>query len=387
MLWCIFLQAKPAHGRRIASVAATGLPLARVALAPPAAANHRQARSEKSKQARPIALANWLMVVAVMVVVMVAVGGITRLTESGLSITQWKPITGAIPPLSDSAWQAEFELYKATGEYRTVTGPAGMDLAAFKFIFFWEWFHRLLGRLIGLAFALPLAWVWIRGAIPRGYKWRLVALLALGGLQGVFGWFMVRSGLAGTMTDVSHFWLSIHLLTALVTLGGLVWTALDLRRLAAGADRPARWTVTASWVGAVLFVQLLLGAWVAGLNAGLASDSWPLMQGRLVPEYDASGGLFRAMTHDPYLVHFLHRWWAWGAVAALIVMARKVKPLMRRASVAIHIAFGTQIVLGIATVWTGVALWVAVAHQIVGALLVASFAWGAHVLGWHTDTA
>ena len=345
------------------------------------------AMSEKSKQARPIALANWLMIVAVMVVVMVAVGGITRLTESGLSITQWKPITGAIPPLSDSAWQAEFELYKATGEYRNVTGPAGMDLAAFKFIFFWEWFHRLLGRLIGLAFALPLAWFWIRGAIPQGYKWRLVALLALGGLQGVFGWFMVRSGLAGTMTDVSHFWLSIHLLTALFTLGGLVWTALDLRRLAARSGGPARWTVTASWVGAILFVQLLLGAWVAGLNAGLASDSWPLMQGRLVPEYDTSGGFLRAVTHDPYLVHFLHRWWAWAAVAALIVMARRVKPLMRRASVAIHIAFGTQIVLGIATVWTGVALWVAVAHQIVGALLVASFAWGAHVLGRKTHAA
>ena len=343
--------------------------------------------SEKSKQARPIALANWLMIVAVMVVVMVAVGGITRLTESGLSITQWKPITGAIPPLSDSAWQAEFELYKATGEYRNVTGPAGMDLAAFKFIFFWEWFHRLLGRLIGLAFALPLAWFWIRGAIPQGYKWRLVALLALGGLQGVFGWFMVRSGLAGTMTDVSHFWLSIHLLTALFTLGGLVWTALDLRRLAARSGGPARWTVTASWVGVILFIQLLLGAWVAGLNAGLASDSWPLMQGGLVPEYDTSGGFLRAVTHDLYLVHFLHRWWAWAAVAALIVMARRVKPLMRRASVAIHIAFGTQIVLGIATVWTGVALWVAVAHQIVGALLVASFAWGAHVLGRKTHAA
>ena len=183
---------------------------------------------------RPITIANWLMVVAVMVVLMVAVGGITRLTESGLSITQWKPITGAIPPLSESAWQAEFDLYKATGEYKNVTGPAGMDLEAFKFIFFWEWFHRLLGRLIGLAFAVPLAWFWIRGAIPRGYKARLVALLALGGLQGVFGWFMVRSGLAGTMTDVSHFWLSIHLLTALFTLGGLIWTALDLRQVAAG---------------------------------------------------------------------------------------------------------------------------------------------------------
>ncbi len=337
--------------------------------------------SKNNKQARPIALANWLFVVAAMVVLMVAVGGITRLTESGLSITQWKPITGTIPPLSESAWQAEFDLYKATGEYKTVTGPAGMDLAAFKFIFFWEWFHRLLGRLIGLAFAVPLAWFWVKGAIPAGYKPRLVALLALGGLQGVFGWFMVRSGLAGTATDVSHFWLSIHLLTAFFTLAGLIWTALDLRRWASGQKRPARWTFAASWVGAILFIQLLLGAWVAGLNAGLASDTWPLMQGRLVPEFDNSHGILWAMTHDPFMLHFLHRWWAWVAVIALIILARKVRPLERKASVAIHSAFGTQIVLGIATVMTGVALWVAVAHQLVGALLVASVAWAAHVYG------
>ena len=335
----------------------------------------------KVANARPIALANWLFFVAAMVIVMVAVGGTTRLTESGLSITRWQPITGAIPPLSQAAWQAEFDLYKATGEYINVTGPAGMDLAAFKFIYFWEWFHRLWGRLIGLAFALPLAWYWVRGAIPHGYKARLVGLLCLGGLQGVFGWFMVRSGLNETMTDVSHFMLSLHFLTAMLTLGALVWVALDLRRLAAGHERKALWTATASWVCAILFIQLLLGAWVAGLNAGLASDSWPLMQGRLVPEFDGSRGLFYAVSHDPFLVHWSHRWWAWVAVAALIVMARKLKPLERRASVAIHAAFGTQILLGIATVMTGVALWVAVAHQIVGALLVAVFAWGAHVLG------
>lgn len=337
--------------------------------------------SKISKHARPNALATWLFIVAAMVVLMVAVGGITRLTESGLSITQWKPITGAIPPLSETAWQTEFDLYKATGEYKNVTGPAGMDLEAFKFIFFWEWFHRLLGRLIGLAFAVPLAWFWVKQAIPSGYKWRLVALLALGGLQGVFGWFMVRSGLAGTMTDVSHFWLSIHLLTAFFTLGGLVWTALDLKRHAHGQRKPSRWTGMASVVGAILFVQLLLGAWVAGLNAGLASDTWPLMQGRLVPEFDSSHGAFWAVTHDPFLLHFLHRWWAWIALVALIVLARRVRPVDRKASVAIQAVVGTQIILGIITVLTGVALWVAVAHQVVGALLVASFAWGVHALG------
>ncbi|GMM91871.1 COX15/CtaA family protein [Qipengyuania sp. MTN3-11] len=332
------------------------------------------------------ALSIWLWIVAAMVVAMVVVGGITRLTESGLSITQWKPLTGAIPPLSEADWLAEFALYRRTGEYINVTGPAGMDLAAFKFIYFWEWAHRLLGRLIGLAFALPLAWFWIRGAIPKGYKWRLVALLLLGGLQGVFGWFMVRSGLSGTMTDVSHFWLSIHLLTALFTLGGLAWTALDLSRHARiGRARPARWTRTASWVGAILFVQLLLGAWVAGLDAGHASDSWPLMQDRFVPEFDSSKGLWWAATHDPFLIHFLHRWWAWVAVAALVVLARRVRPLSRPASAAVHTAFGTQVVLGIATVWTGVALWVAVAHQLVGALLVLAFAWAAHILGRARD--
>ncbi|HEU4651631.1 MAG TPA: COX15/CtaA family protein, partial [Croceibacterium sp.] len=156
--------------------------------------------------------------VAALVVVMVTIGGITRLTESGLSITEWKPVTGALPPLSDAQWRAEFAAYQQIGEFRQVNGPAGMTLADYKFIYFWEWSHRLLGRLIGLAFALPLAWFWLRGAIPPGYKPRLLALLALGGLQGVFGWYMVRSGLSGEVTDVSHFWLSIHLLTALVTL-------------------------------------------------------------------------------------------------------------------------------------------------------------------------
>ncbi|MXP47854.1 heme A synthase [Altererythrobacter luteolus] len=330
----------------------------------------------------PAALARWLLAVAAVIVVMVIVGGITRLTESGLSITEWKPVTGAIPPLNEAQWQAEFDAYKQIGEYQQVSGPAGMTLADYKFIYFWEWFHRLLGRFIGLIYALPLAWYWVRGAIPAGYKPRLLALLALGALQGTFGWYMVRSGLSAEMTDVSHFWLSIHLLTALFTLAGLIWTALDLRRLAQipGA-RPARFTGLALIVSLILFIQLLLGAWVAGLNAGLASDSWPLMQGRIIPEFDQSKGLFWAATHDPYLLHFLHRWWAWIAVAALIVLARRVRAFDRRASIAIHSAFGTQIILGIATVWTGVALWVAVAHQGVGALLVAATAWGAHLIG------
>ena len=331
---------------------------------------------------RPRAMAVWLFAVAAMVVAILVVGGITRLTESGLSITRWEPISGALPPLSEADWAREFARYRATPQFVNQTGPAGMDLAAFKFIFFWEWFHRLIGRLIGLAFALPLAWFWWRRAIPAGYKPRLLALLALGALQGVFGWYMVRSGLSGTRTSVSHFWLSIHLLTALVTLAGLIWTALDLRRLARiGRARPARWTWPATLAGLVLAVQLMLGAWVAGLDAGRASDSWPLMQGRLVPEYDGSRGFLHAATQDPFLIHFLHRWWAWVTVAALVWFARKLRPLDRKASVAIHSAFGVQILLGIAVVVTGTPLWLAAAHQLVAALLVAAFAWGAHILG------
>lgn len=331
---------------------------------------------------RPASLANWLLFVAAMVIAIVVVGGITRLTESGLSITRWEPVSGALPPLSDAAWDREFARYRATPQFINQTGPAGMGLAQFKVIYFWEWFHRLIGRLIGLAFALPLAWFWWRRAIPAGYKPRLLALLALGALQGAFGWFMVRSGLAGTMTSVSHFWLSIHLATALFTLAGLVWTALDLRRLARiGKAQQARWTWPATLAGLVLAVQIVLGAWVAGLDAGHASETWPLMQGRIVPEFDASRGLWHAATHDPFLIHFLHRWWAWVAVAALIWFARRVRPLARMASIAIHALFGVQIVLGIAVVVSGMALWLAVAHQLVAALLVAAFAWGAHVLG------
>jgi len=333
--------------------------------------------------ARPLALARWLLVVAALVVVMIAVGGITRLTESGLSITEWKPVTGALPPLTHEQWQAEFEGYQRIGEYQQVRGPAGMTLADYKFIYFWEWFHRLLGRVIGLAFAVPLAWFWIRRAIPAGYKVKLLALLALGGLQGVFGWYMVSSGLSVEVTDVSHFWLSLHLLTALVTLAALVWTALDLLQLERDpASRPALLTAPALAAGLILLVQLLLGAWVAGLNAGLASDTWPLMQGRFFPEVNWNNGVFWAFTRDPFLLHFLHRWWAWVAVAALVVLARLCKRAGHRpSSIAIHSAFGTQVLLGIATVITGVALWLAVLHQLMGALLVASTAWGAHAIG------
>ena len=331
--------------------------------------------------ARPLALARWLLAVAAIVVLIVAVGGITRLTESGLSITEWKPVTGAIPPLTEAQWQAEFARYQQIPQYTEVNGPAGMTLASYKFIYFWEWVHRLLARMVGLAFALPLAWFWVRRQIPAGYKPRLLALLALGGLQGAVGWWMVSSGLTQDV-KVSHFRLAAHLLVALATLGGLVWTALDLRALARGEAR-SRLTGFAALALVALVVQLFFGALTAGLRAGHVANDWPLMQGSLFPEgIDWALGPVHALLNDPYLIHFVHRWWAWAVVAVLTVMGRKLKAQgQRRPSIAVHSAFGTQVILGIFTVWSGIALWLAVAHQLVGALLVAATAWGAHALG------
>ncbi|MEO6361534.1 MAG: COX15/CtaA family protein [Sphingomicrobium sp.] len=333
-------------------------------------------------RSRPLALSNLLFAVAALVFSMVVVGGITRLTESGLSITEWRPISGIIPPLSQQDWAQAFDLYKSTPEYREINGPAGMDLTAFKQIFFWEYLHRLLGRVIGIAFALPLLWLAVRGAIPKGYGWKMVGLLALGGTQGALGWYMVMSGLSDR-TDVSHFRLSAHLLLALAITAALIWVALDLRRLAAtGEDRPSRLTAPAVTTFAILFVQFLYGAWVAGLDAGQVANSWPDMQGALVPAgIDWTRGPLFAFTHDPFLIHFVHRWWAWVAVALLVWFARAVKPLDRRGAIFIHAAVGTQILLGIATVMAGVPLVLAVLHQAVGALLVLAVTNGAHIVG------
>lgn len=329
--------------------------------------------------ARPRALANWLFGVAFLVFLMIVVGGITRLTESGLSITEWKPVTGALPPLSPEAWEAEFARYRQIPEYQQLN--QGMTLAQYKFIYFWEWAHRLLGRLIGLAFALPFLWFTLKRAIPRGYGWRLAALLALGGLQGAIGWWMVTSGLS-VRTDVSHVRLAVHLLTALFILAGLLWTALDLKLLARDRNaQPARLTGVAAITAIILFIQLLYGAFVAGLNAGYVSATWPLMNGHFFPEGIEWAGV-STFVDDPFLVHFIHRWWAWVVVAAFVWLSRKARRAGNRpASVALHSAFGTQILLGVATVMTGISLWVAVLHQAVGALVVVATSWAAHAAG------
>lgn len=330
---------------------------------------------------RPATLARWLWIVAWLVIAIVAVGGITRLTESGLSITEWKPVSGVLPPLGDAAWQAEFEKYKQIPEYKEIN--AGMSLAAFKGIFFWEWLHRILGRLVGVALLVPLAYYAWRRAIPAGYGWRLAGLVALVGLQGAIGWWMVASGLVDR-TDVSHFRLATHLLTALFLLAVLVWTARDFALMARDPGRPrARLTGTAILLFAILFVQLLLGAWVAGLNAGYVASTWPSMNGRFVPEgIDWSHGAWFAFTNDPFLIHFLHRWWSWVAAAALLWLAwtlarrgARIEPRL------ILLVVLTQMTLGILTVVTGVSLEIAALHQVTGAILVAVTTASLHRLG------
>ena len=324
-------------------------------------------------RACPAAVSVWLLAVAALVFVMVVVGGITRLTESGLSIVRWDVVSGTLPPLTEAAWQAEFRAYQASSQYQLMN--RGMSLSDFKGIFFWEYVHRLLGRLIGLAFALPLAVFWLRGQIPPGYKPRLLALLALGGLQGAIGWWMVSSGLVGR-TEVAHSRLAVHLTTALVIMAGCIWTALDLRRAPAPApmSRPHRWVLP---FALLLAVQIIWGAFTAGLRAGHASSTWPLMLGQLVP----SGLVQQAsdLVDSPIAVHFLHRTLAWAVAAvALLVSARLWQAGSRREAGTLAAAVSLQFVLGVLTVINGVPIGLGVAHQAGGALLVGASVWAAH---------
>lgn len=327
------------------------------------------------------AISHWLFIVAALIVAIVVVGGITRLTESGLSITQWKPISGIVPPLSDAEWQAEFANYKKIPEYTQLN--QSMTLAGFKAIFFWEYVHRLLGRVIGLALALPLIWFAVRRQVPHGYGPRLFALFALVGLQGTIGWWMVASGLA-VRTDVSHIRLAVHLSTALFLLGGVVWTALDLRALAENATaRPARLVPIAIIALAALGLQIIFGAFTAGLNAGYAFASWPLMGDSLFP--GATPMLqpgWRNAVDNPIVVQFIHRWFAFAAAGTLALLAWRTKQTgAQRVAAAIVVLVAGQIMLGIATLLSGVDIFVAVAHQVNAALLLVATIVAAHRLG------
>lgn len=342
---------------------------------------HQPGMTENSRTLRPRAIATWLFLIAAMIFMMVVVGGITRLTESGLSITEWKPVTGAIPPLNEAQWAAEFSKYKHSSQY--VLMNEGMTLQAFKHIYFWEYFHRLIGRLLGVAFALPLLWFAAKRAIPKGYGVRLVGLFVLGGAQGAIGWLMVKSGLVDRV-NVQPAMLAAHLSMALLLLALILWTALDML---AEARRPAhgksRLSAAVALPLAALFVQIFLGAITAGLRAGYVSSTWPLMNDYFVPEGIRWWGSFwLTITSDPYLVHFLHRWWAWGAAVLLILLARQAKVAGdRRASIALNATLGTQTLLGIATVLSGIYLPLAVLHQAVGALVLIASIWAAHSIG------
>ena len=330
--------------------------------------------------ARPRAIARWLFVVAAMIVGIVVVGGITRLTESGLSITDWKPLTGFVPPLDDVQWQAEFANYRRIPQYELINH--GMTLAGFKAIFFWEYLHRFLGRFIGLAYLLPLIWFAVRRRIPSGYAGRLVALFALILLQGTFGWLMVKSGLTDR-TAVAPGWLATHLLTALLTLAGMVWTALDL--LALGRDpgaRSARMPRVGLVALAALFVQLLFGALTAGLDAGYAFASWPLMGDRLFPAGVVMlSPAWTNATANPIVVQFIHRWWAFVAAGALCWLAVRATRAGSAAGFWVVGLVTLQIMLGIATLMTGVLIDVAVAHQANASLLVIAAVFAAHAVG------
>jgi cytochrome c oxidase assembly protein subunit 15 len=330
---------------------------------------------------RPRAIERWLLFVACLVFAMVVVGGITRLTESGLSIVHWDPLAGAIPPLGDAAWQQAFEQYKASPQYLQVN--SGMTLADFKSIYFWEFVHRLLARLIGLAFALPLLFFWWKRAIPRGYGWKLGGILALGALQGVIGWWMVASGLVDR-PEVSHIRLAIHLLTALLIFAAMLWVAGDMRGLARSPEAPpARMPLLGIWVLSALFLQFMFGAYVAGLDAGEQFNTWPLMQGELYPSgYEWMQPALRNFVDNPITVQFVHRWLAW--LVAILAVWLGVKAWLRGRRIEAGMVIGAvalQINLGILTLLSGVQIDIAVSHQGMAVLLLGAVITATHALG------
>ena len=332
-------------------------------------------------QPRPGALSAWLLAVAALIFLMVVIGGITRLTESGLSMVRWEPISGAIPPLNEADWQREFDHYRATPQYQI--NNSGMTLADFKTIFFWEYVHRLLGRLIGLAFALPLLWFWWRRAIPAGYGWKLGGLLALGALQGVIGWWMVASGLID-VPEVSHIRLAVHLLLALLIFAAVFWVALDLRALNRDpAARPAKLPLLGIWALCILFLQFLFGAYVAGLEAGYAFNSWPKMG----EEWFPSGTpmlepWLRNLVDNPVVVQFAHRWLAFLVAALAFWLALRAWTQGHRwEAAAVAATVAAQIQLGILTILSGVQIDIAVGHQGMAVLLLGAMVAAAHRLG------
>lgn len=322
----------------------------------------------------------WLAVLFLLVVAMIVVGGATRLTDSGLSITEWKPVTGALPPMSEAHWQAEFDKYRQIPQYQLVN--RGMSLDEFKSIYWWEWGHRQLGRLIGLVWALGFVFFWATRRIPPGWTGRLVWIGALGGLQGAIGWWMVASGLSGEMVRVASYRLAVHLGLAFVILGYIAWYVLLLGRseaelMQARRGREGRLFSISTGLMHFAFLQILLGALVAGIDAGRAFPTWPDMNGEFFPSnafYVPDGGaVWRAFFENEGMVQFLHRMSGYLLfVFGLVVWNRGRKsPHMatRRAFDWVAVMLFGQVVLGIAAVLTAAHLHVALTHQIGSVLL------------------
>jgi cytochrome c oxidase assembly protein subunit 15 len=354
----------------------------RIAPAPASGHSAHVARSYRP-QPRPRLFGFWLLLVALLVFAIVVVGGITRLTESGLSITQWDPILGAIPPLNEAQWQRAFDGYKAIPQYHAFN--SGMTLEGFKHIFFWEYLHRLLARAIGTVLAIVLLVFWWKKWIPKGFGWRTFLILCLGGLQGLIGWWMVASGLE-VRTEVSHFRLAIHLLAAMLIYAVLIWTALDLFALDKGIRnvRLKFWPFVAILM---LALQLVLGAFTAGLRAGYAFASWPKMGEQWFPSGGWTPGkaLSFNLASNPIVVQFEHRWWAWGVAIAIFLLALATWRARYPVRAVLLIALvGAQIALGIETLLSGVDLHIAVTHQATAALLLAAMVWAAHGVGTPT---
>ena len=322
------------------------------------------------------AIRTWLIFVAALVFAMVVVGGATRLTESGLSIVEWQPVTGVLPPLGEAQWQVQFDKYKAIPQYQALN--PGMTLSAFKTIFWWEWAHRLLGRLIGFAFLLPFLWFLWRGAIERGLWRRLWIIFGLGAVQGAVGWWMVASGLADRI-EVSQYRLAFHLTLACLIYAAVLWTAQE-RAPASGSAAPPRLRLSARLLLVLVLAQIYLGALVAGLRAGLIYNTWPQIEGTLWPP--ASQLLFsqpwwRNFFENPLTVQFDHRLVAYALVAGALLHAVDAMRVLRGAALwgafALAGAVGLQATLGIATLLAQAPLSLALTHQGM-AMIVLTFA-------------
>ena len=311
----------------------------------------------------PTSLRNWLIVVAGMIFFMIVLGALTRLTESGLSMVEWKPVSGVLPPMSDAAWQAELQKYLSSPQGRLVN--RNFTVPEFRQIFWLEFIHRLWGRLIGLVFAAPLAWFWLRGKLPAPLKPRLLALLVLGGLQGVLGWAMVASGLVDR-PSVSHYRLAAHLLLAVALYAYTIWLILDLGDQSVRRDDPKTARKVGALIGFVLIV-MTFGAFMAGLRAGWSHNTFPTMSGYWIPPgmFDLSPWWINVFENGT-TIQFIHRWLAKLlvlGVLALLIRARRTETYVAAAMALV------QMSLGIATILTGVNITLASMHQ-AGAVLL-----------------